>query len=112
MVPTVLAIWLVSQSDKLVSHLVAKSDLGVYAFGASLATYTAFLGYAVYPLLLPGASKLYDDGNKLGVRALFRNSQRLFVPLWAGAMTCLALWSGDIIAWTGGVPSLALRKCF
>jgi len=103
MVPTVLAVWLVSQSDRLVlSHFVAKADLGVYAFGASLATYVVFLGYAVYPLLLPGASRLHDDGDAAGVKALFHESQRLFVLLWAGGMAFLALWSRDIIWWTGG----------
>ena len=79
MVPTVLAVWLVSQSDRLVlSHFIAKSDLGVYAFGASLATYMVFLGYAVYPLLLPGASKLHDGGDKAGVQALFQRCARAF----------------------------------
>ena len=103
MVPTLLAVWLVSQSDRLVlSHFVAKSDLGVYAFGASLATYMVFLGYAVYPLLMPGASRLHDGGNIAGVQSLFQSSQRLFMLLWAGGMTCLALWSADIISWTGG----------
>ncbi len=103
MVPTVLALWLVSQSDRLVlSHFVPKADLGVYAFGASLATYVVFLGYAVYPLLLPGASRLHDEGNAAAVQALFRGAQRLFVLLWAGGMACLALWSANIIAWTGG----------
>jgi O-antigen/teichoic acid export membrane protein len=103
MVPTVLALWLVSQSDRLVlSHFVAKSDLGVYAFGASLASYVVFLSYAVYPLLLPGASKLYDAGHVTSVHTLFLNAQQLFMLLWTGGMTCLALWSGNIIAWTGG----------
>lgn len=103
MVPTVLAIWLVSQSDRLVlSHFVAKSDLGIYAFGASLAAYFVFLGYAVYPLLLPKASKLHDEGNAVAVRDLFEDAQGLFVSIWAVAMTCVALWSNQIIAWTGG----------
>ena len=103
MVPTLLAVWLVSQSDRLVlSHFVAKSDLGVYAFGATLATYMVFLGYAVYPLLLPEASRLHDRGNTAGILALFQGAQRLFMLLWAGGMTCLALWSVNIISWTGG----------
>jgi O-antigen/teichoic acid export membrane protein len=103
MVPTLLAVWLATQSDRLVlSHFVAKSDLGVYAFGASLATYTAFIGYAVYPLLLPATARLHDEGNVAGIASLFRTSQQLFILLWAAVMTCLALWSGDIIAWTGG----------
>ena len=103
MVPTVLAVWLISQSDRLVlSHFVTKSDLGVYAFGSSLASYVVFLGYAVYPLLLPGASKLHDEGNASAVQVMFQDAQKFFMLLWAGAMTCLALWSADIIAWTGG----------
>lgn len=103
MVPTVLALWLVAQSDRLVlSHFVDKADLGVYVFGASLAAYVVFLGYAVYPLLLPAASRLHDQGNTAAVAALFQASQKLFVVLWAGGMAFLALWSADIIAWTGG----------
>jgi O-antigen/teichoic acid export membrane protein len=103
MVPTFLAVWLVGQSDRLVlSHFATKSNFGVYAFGASLATYTVFLGYAVYPLLLPAVSRLHDGGDTAGVLTLFRDAQKLFVLLWAGAMACLALWSAEIIAWTGG----------
>lgn len=103
MVPTAVTVWLVSQSDRLVlSHFVEKSDLGVYAFGASLAAYTVFLGYAIYPLLLPAASKLHDGGNALAVRTLFQSSQKLFIVLWAGGMACLALWSAQVISWTGG----------
>ena len=103
MVPSVLAVWLASQSDRLVlSHFVSKSELGVYAFGASLAAYMVFLGYAVYPLLLPAASKLYDEGNKAAVGVFFRDAQNVFVHLWGGAMACLALWAHQLIMWTGG----------
>jgi O-antigen/teichoic acid export membrane protein len=103
MVPTLLLVWLIGQSDRLVlSHFVTKSDLGIYGFAASLASYTVLLGYAVYPLLLPRASQLYDKGDNAGVRELFKNSQRIFVTLWACAMLCLALWSAEVIAWTGG----------
>jgi len=103
MVPSVLAFWLVSQSDRLVfSHFVSKSELGVYAFGASLAAYMVFLGYAVYPLLLPAASKLHDEGNNAAVSFLFKDAQNVFVHLWGGAMACLALWSHQLIIWTGG----------
>ncbi len=111
MVPTVVAVWLVSQSDRLVlSHFVAKSDLGVYAFGASLAAYTVFLGYAIYPLLLPAASRLHDNGNAPAVQALFQSSQKLFIVLWAGGMACLALWSAQIIVWTGGAAFAGAGK--
>jgi O-antigen/teichoic acid export membrane protein len=113
LVPTLLAVWLVSQSDRLVlNHFVAKSDLGVYAFGASLASYMVFLGYAVYPLLLPGASKLHDGGDTAGVQALFQDAQRLFMLLWAGGMACLALWSAKIIAWTGGSAFAGAGRVF
>jgi O-antigen/teichoic acid export membrane protein len=103
LVPTLLAIWLVGQSDRLVlSHFVSKHDLGLYAFAATFAGYVVFLGYAVYPLLLPHASRLHDEGRAAELRNLFNDSQRLFALLWAGGMACLALWSGEIIAWTGG----------
>jgi O-antigen/teichoic acid export membrane protein len=103
MVPTLLVVWLISQGDRLVlSHFASKHDLGVYAFGASLAAYLVFLGYAVYPLLLPRASQLYDGGDLSGVRTLFQDAQRLFMLLWAGAMACLALWASEIINWTAG----------
>jgi len=103
MMPTFLAVWLAGQSDRLVlGHFATKSDFGVYAFGASLAAYMVFLGYAVYPLLLPGASRLHDGGDTAGVQTLFQDAQKLFVLLWAGGMACLALWSAEVIAWTGG----------
>jgi len=103
MVPTVLALWMIGQSDRLVlSHFVSKHDLGLYAFAATFAGYIIFLGYAVYPLLLPEASRLYDEGRAAALQSLFNNAQAVFVPLWAGCMACLALWSGKIIDWTGG----------
>jgi len=103
LVPTVLAIWLVGQSDRLVlSHFVSKQDLGLYAFAATFAGYVVFLGYAVYPLLLPEASRLHDEGKPAALQILFNDAQGLFLLLWAGGMACLALWSGEIIAWTGG----------
>jgi O-antigen/teichoic acid export membrane protein len=107
LVPTFLAMWLVAQSDRLVlSHFVSKHDLGIYAFAATLAGYIVFLGYAVYPLLLPGASRLHDDGNSAALKLLFNDAQSLFLLLWGGGMACLALWSGELIAWTGG-PAFA-----
>jgi O-antigen/teichoic acid export membrane protein len=118
MVPGVLAVWLVSQSDRLVlSHFVSKAELGVYAFGASLAAYMVFLGYAVYPLLLPVASRFHDEGNKAAVRALFDDAQSIFILLWGGAMVCLAFWSNELIAWTAGhtfagAASVFLILCF
>lgn len=103
MVPTLLVVWLISQGDRLVlGHFASKQDLGVYAFGASLAAYLVFLGYAVYPLLLPRASQLHDKGDLSGVRALFQEAQGLFMLLWAGAMGCLALWASEIIVFTAG----------
>jgi O-antigen/teichoic acid export membrane protein len=103
MVPTLLVIWLIGQGDRLVlSHFASKHDLGIYAFGATIASYLIFLGYAVYPLLLPRASQLHDMGDLAGVRTLFQESQKLFMPLWAGAMIFLALWTPEIITWTAG----------
>jgi O-antigen/teichoic acid export membrane protein len=103
MVPTLLAVWLVGQSDRLVlSHFATKADLGLYAFAATLASYLVFLGYAVYPLLLPAASQLHDAGERASVQVLFQESQKMFMLLWAAAMTCIALWAGGIILWTGG----------
>ena len=113
MVPVSLVSWLISQSDRLVlSHFVAKSDLGVYAFGASLAAYIVFLGYAVYPLLVPEASRLHDGGDVAGVQALFRESQRLFMLLWSACMICFALWADHIILWTGGKGFAGAREAF
>ena len=113
MVPVGIVGWLINQSDRLVlSHFVPKADLGVYAFGASLAAYVVFLGYAVYPLLLPQASKLHDRGDAAGVRALFKGTQMLFMVLWSGCMICLALWTDDIIAWTGGEAFAGARDVF
>jgi O-antigen/teichoic acid export membrane protein len=113
MVPSLLALWLVSQSDRLVlSHFVAKSDLGIYAFAASLSAYMVFIGYAVYPLLLPQASKLYDEGNIAAVGALLHEAQDVFILLWAGGMIFLSLWSVQIITWTGGNAFVGAAPAF
>lgn len=101
--PAVLAMWLVSQGDRLMlSHLVEKSDLGIYAFGAGLAANLGYLGYAVYPLLLPNASHLFDKGDNEGVRKLFDDSQRVLLYLLIGALTIISLLSKEIVLLTAG----------
>lgn len=103
MLPTVVVGWFIAQGDRLLlGHFMNKHDLGIYAFGASLAAYMVFLGYAVYPLLLPKASQLYDARDVVGVRSIFNQSQRLFLALWAAAMAGVVLWAGEIIEWTAG----------
>jgi O-antigen/teichoic acid export membrane protein len=110
MVPASLIVWLIGQSDRLVlSHFSSKHDLGIYTIGATFASYLAFLGFAVFPLLLPRASQLYDAGNMTGVHKLFQQSQRLFTVLWASAMIVLALWGDYIISWTAGPEYVAAK---
>lgn len=109
--PAVLAMWLSSQGDRLVlSHLVDKADLGIYAFGAVLAVNLSYLGYAVYPLLLPNASHLFDKGDIAGIRKLFDDSQRVLLVLLVGALTLLALFSREIILWTAGAAFINSAK--
>src|SRR4051812_5751222 len=57
MIPASIVVFLTAQGDRLVlGHLLSKEALGVYAFGASLAAYMMYIGYATNPLLLPRAS--------------------------------------------------------
>ncbi len=103
LVPSVVVIWFVGQGDRLVlSHFIEKHELGIYAFGASLAAYMVFLGYAVYPLLLPRASRLYEKGEFATIRDLFVDSQRLFLLILIAAMSILSLGAREAIAWTAG----------
>lgn len=103
MVPSMVVIWFVGQGDRLIlSHFIDKHALGIYAFGASLAGYLVFLGYAIYPLLLPRASRLHEAGNDRAVAGLFQESQRLFLIILTIAMITLALVAKEVIGITAG----------
>jgi O-antigen/teichoic acid export membrane protein len=103
MIPTALVIWFVSQGDRLIlGHIVEKQALGIYAFGATLASYLVYLGYAIYPLLLPRASRLYDSGDYAAVKKLFGDSQYVFLALCFGALFMITLFSQEIILFTAG----------
>jgi O-antigen/teichoic acid export membrane protein len=103
MIPTALVIWFVSQGDRLIlGHIVEKEALGIYAFGATLASYLVYLGYAIYPLLLPRASRLYDSGDYDAVKKLFGDSQYVFLALCFGALFTITLFSHEIILFTAG----------
>lgn len=103
MVPAALVAWFVAQGDRLIlTHQVDKASLGVYAFSASLAANMIYIGYAVYPLLLPRAAQLYEAGNLEELKALFRRSQYLTALLLTMAMLGLAFFSREILLWTAG----------
>jgi len=103
MVPTALLAWFIAQGDRLVlSHQIDKSSLGIYAFSASLAANMVYIGYAVYPLLLPRASRLYEEGNIEELKTLFRRSQQLTFLLLSMVMLCLALFGREVLLWTAG----------
>ncbi len=103
LIPSTITAWFVGQGDRLVlGHLVGKAELGQYAFAASLAAYMVFLGYAVYPLLLPRASRLYEAGDRQGLGDLFATCQAVFLALLAAALCVLALFAGDIVRLTAG----------
>jgi O-antigen/teichoic acid export membrane protein len=103
MVPTVLVSWLVAQGDRLLlGHMVDKHALGIYAFGASMAAYVTYIGYAVYPLLLPRASRLFDQGRFDELRAMFRQSQLVFLMICSTALAFIGLFAGEIISLTAG----------
>lgn len=114
MLPSLFVIWLSSQADRVVlGQLVAPEELGRYAFSASLASYLVFLGYAVTPLLLPRASRLFDEGNMSGLGILFARSQTVYLAIIAAALTVIALFSREILLVTAGaqfalVPDLFL----
>ena len=103
LIPSTITAWFVGQGDRLVlGHVVGKAELGQYAFAASLAAYLVFLGYAVYPLLLPRASRLYEAGDQQGLGDLFATCQAVFLVLLAVALCVLALFAGDIVRLTAG----------
>jgi O-antigen/teichoic acid export membrane protein len=113
MVPAVLVAWILGQGDRLIlGQMVSKPELGVYAFGAMLASYLVYLGYAVYPLLLPRASRLYEAGDRDALRSLFQNSQAVFLILFMGAMGTIALFSREIVILTAGEQFISSAKVF
>jgi O-antigen/teichoic acid export membrane protein len=103
MIPAGIVVFLTAQGDRLVlGHLFDKHQLGVYAFGGAIAAYMAYLGYAINPLLLPRASALHDAGEFEGVQRLFAQSQRVYLVLYAVAVSGLVLFSKEIIQLTAG----------
>ena len=103
MVPAAPVLWLTTQGDRLVlGHAVSSTQLGWYAFGAGLAANFSYLGLAVYPLLLPRASVLFDSGDRAAVAQLFDSSQRVYLALYAGVAVALALLAPDVIRATAG----------
>jgi O-antigen/teichoic acid export membrane protein len=103
MIPAGLVVFLTAQGDRLVlGHLFDKHELGVYAFGAALAAYMAYLGYAINPLLLPRASALHDAGDIGAVQRLFAQSQRVYLILYTAALAGLVLFSREVIELTAG----------
>jgi O-antigen/teichoic acid export membrane protein len=103
LVPVVVISWLTMQGDRLIlGHLVDKHWLGVYAFGASLAYYVALLGYAVYPLLLPRASRLHDDNQTAELQKLFAESQYVLLALLTAALAAIFLFAHEIVIYTAG----------
>lgn len=102
-VPTALLLLFAGQGDRLIlSHFVSAGDLGIYAFGALLAGNMAYLGYAVYPLLLPRASRLYENQRFDTLAQLFTSSQYVFLFLFAAAATTIILLGREIILITAG----------
>ncbi|MCU0841987.1 MAG: lipopolysaccharide biosynthesis protein, partial [Thiobacillaceae bacterium] len=113
MLPTLLVVWLTSQADRMVlGQLVSPSELGVYAFSATLASYMVLLGYAVMPLLLPRASRLYDEGRQVELQGLFARSQILFLGIMAVAMVVVALFAREILLVTAGADFAAAPTAF
>lgn len=102
-IPTAILALFAGQGDRLIlSHFVSAGDLGIYAFGALLAGNMAYLGYAVYPLLLPRASRLYESQQFDNLARLFDSSQYVFLFLFAAATTTIILLGREIILITAG----------
>lgn len=106
---------LYGQGDRLVVGLMmSPAELGIYAFAAMLATNMHMLGTAVFPLVLPRASRAFDAGRPEEVTDLIARSQHLFLIVWLAAMAVVALLPREIILFTagaefvGGAPVLAL----
>lgn len=103
MLAPILVMRFASQADRYALGLSAPTDVvGVYAFGASLAAYIVFLGYAVYPLLLTRVSKLHAEGAWDEVTRLYRASQGVYLRLAALALAFLALFADEVIDFTAG----------
>ncbi len=103
MLAAILVMRFASQAARFALGLSAPDEVvGVYAFGASLAAYLVFLGYAIYPLLLTRVSKLHAENATDEIGRLFGLSQGVYLRLLALALAGLALFSGDIIAMTAG----------
>ncbi len=105
MLPSLLVVWLTSQADRLVlGRLVSPSELGVYGFSATLASYLVFLGYAAMALFLPRASRLYDERRRQELQRLFAHSQIVYLGIMTAAMVLVALFAREILLLTAGAP--------
>jgi O-antigen/teichoic acid export membrane protein len=103
LMPVGVAGLFLAQGDRLVlGQFGDHAALGLYAFAATLAGYVAYIGFALYPLLLQQATRLHEDGDAAAVAELFEHSQMLFVVAFAPVLLGFALIGGDFIALTAG----------
>lgn len=105
--PTLLAstmLWSFSNADRvLLSHYLSPEKLGVYSFGASLATYTTYLGILAFPLLLTRGSRIFDKTQNLNtLKELFNNNLTFFIFIVSIFWFSLALFHREILMITGG----------
>jgi O-antigen/teichoic acid export membrane protein len=103
MIPAVLLSWFALQGDRLLlAHLTDAAALGVYAFGASLASYLVYVGYAVYPLMLTRSCQLYDAGNLVALKQLFSCYQMVMLAAYVGALGLIVPFARDGVVWLAG----------
>jgi O-antigen/teichoic acid export membrane protein len=103
MIPAVLLSWFALQGDRLLlAHLTDAAALGVYAFGASLASYLVYVGYAVYPLMLTRSCQLYDAGNLVALKQLFSSYQIVMLAAYVAALGLIVPFARDGVVWLAG----------
>jgi O-antigen/teichoic acid export membrane protein len=103
MIPTAIVAWLVTQGDRLVlAHQIDRASMGIYVVGATISSYLGYLGYVVYPLLLPQMSKLYEAGDFVALRTVFDESQQLLLFLAGVALGGMCLFAPEVIQITAG----------
>jgi O-antigen/teichoic acid export membrane protein len=103
MIPAVFLSWFTLQGDRLLlAHLADTASLGRYAFGASLAAYFVYVGYAVFPLMLPQSSRLHDAGDTEGLRRLFATYQQAMLAAYVAALGAVLPFARDAVVLLAG----------
>lgn len=97
-------VWVVvTQSDKLIlSGLVPLTDYAYFTLAVLMASGIALLSSPITGALLPRLTRLYAQGNIVGLNQLYRNATQLVMVITLPIVLVLAFFPTQVLtAWTG-----------